>query len=518
MREGNIYADRHYVRKERVDDRLFGVFVEHLGDVIYNGIYQPEHETANEDGFREDVIGLVRALRPGVIRYPGGNFVCSYRWEDTVGPVGERPARAELAWRQTEPNTVGLAEFERWVKAVGSELMMAVNLSTRGPVDAANLVEYCNHPGGTYYSELRRQHGHPQPYDIRLWCVGNEVDGPWNIGRKHAGQYGWDAVEAAKAMEKVGGPLDLVAVGSSGTQLETYLEWDRTVLEQVYDCCDYISLHRYLGMPAIDDLATYDRRDAGDYLELAGRFEQNILDVIAACDYVKGRKHSKKTMYLSADEYNAVDIGPEEEPKPGPRAPWQIGPAGHPRGISMRTTLLFGLAMLALLRHSDRVKIACQSILINGDGLVICQKGERAWVNGSYYVFRDCSLYGRGRVLELVQESSRYDTSTCRGVSAMDGVGVFHEAGGELDLFVVNKSSEELEFSFEGAGFGALAALEHRVLAADSLSERNSAKEERIRPVSVQDVTCHGGRADCVLRPYSWNVIRLQTDAEESGA
>lgn len=520
MSRGKVGIDKRFIRKEAVDERIFGAFMEHLGDVIYNGIYNPSHPSADEDGFRKDVIELVKELHLTGIRYPGGNYICSYNWEDTVGPADKRPVRADLAWRQTEPNTVGLAEFERWVKKVDSRLIMAVNMSTRGPVEAANLVEYCNHPGGTWYSEQRKEHGHEEPYDIKLWCVGNEVDGPWNIGMKKADVYGWDAAEAAKAMRRIDPDIELVAVGSSGTQLPTYLEWDRVVLENVYDSCDFISLHRYLGMDDIEDPSTYDASDIGDYLELAGRLERNIKDVAAACDYVKGLKHSDKTMYISMDEYNVTNnpfLSQDEQENPsgenpsGVRTAWEIGPSSPVRGQSMGSTLLFGLAMLVLLRNSDRVHIACQSILINGGGMVICGRDEDAWVNGSWHVFRHCSLYGRGRVLETLVDGDRYETSTCRDVSALDSVCIYHDDTKEVDAFVVNKSSEYMEFELETSHFGQLEALEHLTVRADSLSDRNSARN--------RDVICSESRADiiqekerilCRLDPYSWNVLRLK--------
>ena len=514
--KGKVSIDKRFIRKKAVDGRIFGAFMEHLGDVIYNGIYNPSHPQANAEGFRSDVISLVKELHLTQIRYPGGNYICSYFWEDAVGPVEKRPVRADLAWRQTEPNTVGLAEFESWVKAVGSSLMMAVNLSTRGPVDAANLVEYCNYQGDTFYSSLRKLHGHEEPYGIRLWCVGNEVDGPWNIGTKKAEVYGWDAKEAAKAMRRMDEEIELVAVGSSGTQLDTYLEWDRTVLEETYDSFDYISLHRYMGMDSIEGNSTYDTSDIGDYLELAGRLERNIIDVAAACDYVKGRKHSNKTMYISLDEYNVINnefkpnapVRTEEETV----KPWQIGPAGYTRGLSMGSTLLFGLSMIVLLRHSDRVRIACQSILINGGGgLVMCGKEGDAWVNGTYHIFRHCSLYGRGKVLEQRQEASTYDTSTCKNVSALDSVCIYHEDTAELDVFVVNKSKKFMEFSLDAACFGNLGLIEQLVVRSDSLSDHNSAvHKDVIRSVSRADII-EGDEGKCFrLEPYSWNVIRLK--------
>lgn len=511
MSKGKIFIDKNMISDSPVNDRFFSAFMEHLGNVIYNGIYNPSHPTANEDGFRKDVIELVKGLKLSGIRYPGGNFVCSYNWEDTVGPVEKRPVRADLAWRQTETNTVGLAEFEKWVKAADSELVMAVNMSTRGAVDAANIVEYCNHSSGTYYSELRKAHGHEEPYGIKVWCVGNEVDGPWNIGMKRPETYAWDAVEASKAMRRIDPDIELVAVGSSGTQLDTYLEWDRIVLEHVYDCCEYISLHRYMGMASIDDPSSYNADDTGDYLELAARLEQNILDVKAVCDYVKGRKHSNKTMYISLDEYNAIDYWPAEVLNTGnSTTPWEVGPSMRYRGISMRCTLLFGLSMIIMLRHSDRIKMACQSILINGDGLVKCEDDDRAWVNGSYYIFSHCSKYGRGRVLDQVLSGDRYDTATCKEVSALDAVCIYHDDTAELDVFVVNKSSEPMEFRLSTACFGELEAIEHLLVASEHLNDRNSADEEKIRPVSLQDICMEENEVKCQLKPYSWNVLRLQ--------
>ena len=515
MNFGRVLIDKGYIRSSPVDDRLFSAFVEHLGNVIYNGIYNPSHETARQDGFRQDVISLVKELQLAYIRYPGGNYICSYNWEDTVGPVECRPKRLELAWQQIEPNIVGLSEFEQWVKAVGSQLFMAVNLSTRGAVDAANLVEYCNHPQGTYYSDLRRLHGHEQPYGIKTWCVGNEVDGPWNIGRKKAEVYAWDAAEAAKAMRRVDETIELVAVGSSGTQLDTYPEWDRIVLMDVYESCDYLSLHRYLGNLEIDNPNSYDPSDTGDYLELAVRLERNIMDILAACDYVKGCKRSNKTMYLSVDEYNVVDVHrlqktPADET--GRRtAKWQTGATSGAIGLSMEATLLFGLTMLILMRHSDRIKIACQSILIGESGLVVCEPDEPAWVNGTYYIFQQCSRYGRGKVLEQIQSGSRYSTKTCSDVSALDSVCIYHEAQRELDVFVVNKAAEPMDFSLQTSLFEALEPIEHIIVAADSLDARNSAVHpDAIRPQSVNDICIKGTAVNCQLPGHSWNVIRLK--------
>ena len=198
--EATLYIDGKFSIGD-TDERLFGSFVEHLGRSVYTGIYEPGHPEADEKGMRDDVIGLVRELNVPIIRYPGGNFVSGYRWEDGIGPVEKRPQRLDLAWRSIEPNEVGLDEFMYWVKKAGSSPLMAVNLGTRGIDAARSLVEYCNLSGGTYWSELRRENGIAEPYGIKTWCLGNEMDGEWQLGRKTMDEYGRLAEETAKAMK-----------------------------------------------------------------------------------------------------------------------------------------------------------------------------------------------------------------------------------------------------------------------------------------------------------------------------
>lgn len=174
----------------KIDKRIYGSFIEHLGRAVYGGIWQPGHPTADEDGFRRDVLDLVRELQVPIVRYPGGNFVSNFYWEDSVGPVEDRPKRLELAWRSTEPNYIGINEFAKWAKKADTQIMQAVNLGTRGIEAACNLLEYCNHPSGTKYSDLRVKHGVKDPHNIKVWCLGNEMDGPWQTGHKTADEYG----------------------------------------------------------------------------------------------------------------------------------------------------------------------------------------------------------------------------------------------------------------------------------------------------------------------------------------
>ena len=221
-----------------VNRRLFGSFVEHLGRCVYDGIYEPGHPTANRDGFRQDVVDLVRELGVSTVRYPGGNFVSGYRWEDGVGPRESRPSRLDLAWHSTESNEIGLDEFARWLDLVGSELMYAVNLGTRGVQEALDVLEYANIRSGTALSNQRIANGSPEPHGIRIWCLGNEMDGPWQLGHSTAIEYAQLAAKTARAMRQVDATLELVVCGSSGAGMPTFGEWERIVLEKTYDEVD----------------------------------------------------------------------------------------------------------------------------------------------------------------------------------------------------------------------------------------------------------------------------------------
>jgi alpha-L-arabinofuranosidase len=239
------------------DRRLFGTFVEHLGRCVYGGIFEPGHPEADERGFRRDVLALVRELAPTVVRYPGGNFVSGYNWEDGIGPVQQRPRRLDLAWLSTETNQFGTNEFIDWCRAAEVEPMLAVNLGTRDGDAARQLLEYCNHAGGTALSEQRRAHGWDAPHGVKLWCLGNEMDGPWQMQAKTADEYGRIATETAKLMRWVDPSVELVACGSSGPNMPTFGAWEQTVLEHCFEHVDAISLHLY-----VNDYAGGTRRNA----------------------------------------------------------------------------------------------------------------------------------------------------------------------------------------------------------------------------------------------------------------
>lgn len=501
MRKAKMILDSAFKVSE-VDKRIYGSFIEHLGRAVYGGIYQPEHESADEDGFRKDVIELVRELHVPVIRYPGGNFVSNFFWEDSVGPVGERKARLDLAWRSIEPNTFGLGEFAKWTKKIGADTMMAVNLGTRGTADACNLLEYCNHPAGTRYSDMRIRHGVKNPYNIKLWCLGNEMDGEWQLGKKTMHEYGRLAQETAKAMKLIDPSIELVSCGSSYMAMPTFPQWEATTLEYDYDYVDYISMHQYYGNP---------EDDSADYLANSDDMDAFIRTVIAACDFVKAKKRSKKTLNLSFDEWNVWFHSKKEEEDITANHPWQLAPSLLEDHYNLEDALMVGLMLITLLRHADRVKIACLAQLVNVIAPVMTEKNGGAWRQTIYYPFLHASLYGRGTVLQPLTDCMKHATSTHGEVSDIVSVAVMNEESEEVTIFAVNRNLEEdVALTSDIRTFEGYKEVEHIVITGDDLKAENSAEEEKVYPENVPPGTFDGGFLTTVLKKASWNVIRLK--------
>ena len=269
-----------------LDRNLFGSFLEQLGRAIYEGIYDPGSKLSDSNGFRKDVMQEIRTLGVPIIRYPGGNFVSGYNWLDGVGPKQDRPRVLDKAWNTVYTNQLGTNEYMAWCKAVGTLPLMGLNLGTGTPEQAAALLEYCNVDQGTKWSDLRRKHGYAEPYNVKNWCLGNEMDGPWQIGHMTATEYGMKAQDTARQMRYVDHSVQLIACGSSGPFMPTYLEWDREVLEQCYENVDGLSLHRYLG----NNQETGE--DSAKYLAMNLTMDRQIAETLAVCDLVRGHKRS----------------------------------------------------------------------------------------------------------------------------------------------------------------------------------------------------------------------------------
>lgn len=478
-------------RISRIDNRIFGSFIEHLGRAVYGGIYEPGHKTSDDMGFRQDVMDLIKKLNVPVVRYPGGNFVSGYNWEDGTGDKAKRPKKMELAWQSVETNEVGIDEFQEWAKRAGSEVMMAVNLGTRGADEARNLVEYCNSETDTYYARMRRDNGFEKPFGIKLWCLGNEMDGPWQICSKTPYEYGRIACEAAKLMKWTDPSIELVACGSAHINMPTFMEWERTVLRECYEHIDYISLHNYYGNPANDTAA---------YLASSVEMDEFIRQVAAICDEVKFEKKSDKTMNLSFDEWN-IWFHSNEQDKQIPK--WQIAPPLLEDVYNLEDAVVVGSLLITLLNHCDRVKIACLAQLVNVLAPVMTETGGRCWAQTIFYPFMYTSMHGRGTAIRTFCTCGCYDTEKLKDIPYLDAAAVISEDEREIALFVVNRSlSDECELAVDLAGYPDYRIHQHISMEGDDLKAVNTADEpEKVVPVS-RDIS-----GSISLSPHSWNMI-----------
>jgi len=484
------------------DKRLYGSFIEHLGRAVYDGIYEPDHPQADENGFRKDVIELVKELDVPVVRYPGGNFVSGYNWEDGVGPVDLRPARLDLAWSTKESNRIGVNEFARWAKKANTEVMMAVNLGTRGAREAGNLVEYCNFSGSSYYSDLRKSHGVTEPHGFKLWCLGNEMDGHWQICHRTADEYGRVAQEAAKIMKWTDPSLELVVCGSSSPRMSTFGDWEKTVLDHVYEHANYVSLHIYFGNR---------EKDVPNFLGRSVEMDSFIKTVAGICDLVKAKKQSKKSVHLSFDEWNVWYHSNEADKK---IEKWTEAPPLLEDIYTMADALAVGCMIITLLKNADRVKVACLAQLVNVIAPIMTEKSGAAWKQTIFYPFLDASRYGRGTVLRCPVIVEKYDSKEFCDIPYLDAVAVHNEEKNEINIFAVNRNlTETMNVEAVIAGFKEVNIVEHRVLRCDDLDACNSAKEQKVKPESVSGGKIEGSaenkKLEINLPPASWNMIRL---------
>ncbi|HTN57145.1 MAG TPA: alpha-L-arabinofuranosidase C-terminal domain-containing protein [Protaetiibacter sp.] len=468
---------------------LFGSFVEHMGRGVYGGIYDPG-PLADASGFRLDVVALIRELGVTAVRYPGGNFVSAYDWEDGVGPLDERPKRLDLAWKTVEPNTVGVVEYLEWCALVGVEPILAFNLGTRGIDAARSLFEYVNGSPGTRWADLRVSHGHPEPFGVRYWCLGNEMDGPWQIGQKPAQEYAGIAREVAKALKLIDPDCVLIACGSSHERMPTFGEWERIVLEESYPYVDYISLHAYYEP---------DPANPAVYLESAYSMDRFIRGVVATADSVGARLGSTKRIQLAFDEWNIFD------PRRFGPAPDAWVPTGSPisEGVFDATdAVVVGDLMVTLLNNCDRVGIAALAQLVNGIAPIMTSP-DSAWRQTIFHPFARLSAAAGGTVLRPRIAAPELPSERFEAVPSVSIAAVLLASGEELLVTGANRSLESaVAVEVAVAGFGIASTSSPVVIEARDA--------DGIRPLEASVVE---GRLLVELPPASWFAVSLAEDA-----
>ncbi len=515
-----------------ISPRLFGAFLEPIGSMVNGSMYNPKHPTADEMGLRGDFIDGLRTAGLPCVRLPGGNFVSGWSWKDSIGPREQRKTHLDPAWFQFIPNDVGHDEYLAWAERVGAEAMYTVNLGTGSMNDAAEILEYTNFDGGTYWSDLRIRNGHRAPYRVKTWYLGNEMDGPWQIGsyQKDPRGYGVLAHETSKLMKLIDPTIETVACVSSSPFMGHYPDWDRQALEMCYEMVDYVSLHHYHSAPMGNVPAV-----------LAGyqAFEAYIRTEIALCDYMKTQLRTPHTMMLSFDEYAAsmrpagearyglngrmraksfLSIDPERKYVRHDPDDWSTR-RWRPGADEIVRTLGTCSVLLTLLRHADRVKIGCAT-----HGLAdLCETDrEHVWRGASYYPFTQMMRCAGGTALTPVLTCEKYDVAGYAiddmnqyegfaNVDYIQSAAALNAEENELNVFVLNADTEEAhEFTLDVRGFEGWAFAGHSALYADAPGLRNSFEApDQLLPRNVVDSRCDRGLCTAVLPKLSWNVFRF---------
>ena len=488
-----------------VDKNIYGNFVEHLGRCVYGGIYDSLSKLSDADGLRKDVMTAVKDLHPSLVRYPGGNFVSNYNWLDGVGPKSQRVPRLELAWATLETNQFGTDEFIQFARKVGTEPYITVNMGTGTIEEARRWVEYCNVKEGPYFAELRKKNGYPEPYHVKYWSLGNEMDGPWQMGHLNAEDYSKKAREAAKLMQRTSPEIKLIAAGSSNYRAGADPDhWNQTVLTELKDVIDYISLHMYVGNP---DNNYYHFMASPLVLEQRTRLVKGMINQAMQT----ANRGNRDPIYIAWDEYNVWYRARNGEASRGKRA--------LEEKYNLEDALVVAEFLNAFVRNADVVKMANMAQLVNVIAPIFTNETGlfrqtiyfplqlfASHVYGtSLDVFVDCKTYDTEKfTLGLGETSTQQHKVPYLDVSAT-------YKNGELILNVVNRSKDEAIIadiqSQNGDFTGACKIFE---VNGPDVKAENDFSKETITTVEKPSVKASGHSISYSFPPHSFTMLVCQ--------
>lgn len=472
----------------KIDRAIFSSFIEQMGRAVYGGIYDPAHPCSDENGFRLDVIRLIKEMNVKYVRYPGGNFVSNYRWKDGVGQI--RTPVYDVVWKQYEPNIFGTDEFMKWAEVAGVEPMIVVNLGSGSPQEAAELVEYCNCEKG-YWAEQRKSNGRAEPYKIKYWCLGNEMDGDWQVGHKSASDYAEAAFNAAVLMKEKDPSIRLVLCGSSAFDMPSCPEWDKIVLSKCFDYVDFISMHKYY---------CYDKTPEGlcDFMASSNNLRKGIEKIRTVIEEVKREKVSEKEIYISLDEWNIW----YNDPVPWERL-WEIGPKRVENVYSSIDATVMASLLCTLINNCDIIKVACLAQLVNVIAPIMTGKNG-CFRQTIFYPFKAISDNFSGEIFQCVNECEK-ENSKCFGeYSGINSAFAYDKEKKEGALLVCNLMGKEQELKIVIDGFE---VEPYELIKMSGLPDVCNVEENEFAAVSV--IQKHLRNTIKIL-PYSWAIIKFK--------
>ncbi len=480
-----------------VDPRIFGGFAEHLGRCVYEGMYDPGNPLSDEEGFRKDVLDALKRLRMPVMRYPGGNFVSCYDWRDGIGPKDKRPKRLDYAWGSIESNQFGVDEFMSWCKKLGTAPMMAINLGTLGTTEAAHLLEYCNLETDTYWADQRKKNGHAAGYKTKYWCLGNEMDGPWQAGHVPAHEYALCADAASRMMKGLDKSIETIVCGSCTIGLPTYLDWDRTVLQHCWETVDYVSAHRYSGN---------DANNSPEFLAEGVFIDRILQDYSAVIDYVRGVRKSKKKIYVCFDEWNVWYRARGGSDK------WIEAPYLLEEVYNLEDALVAAQYLNAFIRRADLVKMACIAQIVNVIAPIMTNKNGLVFQT-IFHPFEMLAQHAKGQALNLSVSCPTYQAGKHGDAPILDAAGTFCTETGKIMLSVVNRSEESQEITLKLLDRSPGKVLFAQQTAGNDLKVANTFDAPRAIIPSAAKVSVQNGSLKLSLPKTSHAVVVVETAA-----
>jgi alpha-N-arabinofuranosidase len=473
-----------------IDPKIYGVFMEPIHfngkmmglpdtvsfNTLYGTLYDPSSKLADENGFRKDYIEAMKELKVTNMRWPGGNYVSGYNWQDGIGPKDKRPVRINLAWGDPDNNHVGTDEWIALNKSIGSENIVCVNLGLGNITDACNWLEYCNYKKGTAFSDLRAKNGHPEPYNLKIWDLGNEVDGaPWELGHKTAEDYAKIGREAAKAMKSVDNTIKLVASGSSYYEpTGQWTEWNRKILAGLGDMIDYISIHRYW-------------ENSPDYYNYMGQsaydFEEKINVTAAEIEVARVMNNFKNPISISVDEWGIMSR-------------------------NLLSALPIAQCFNSFIRHADIVKMTNFTMLTS---LLGSDKEKGTFKTPLFYIFKSFSNNCRGSSVDTYVQCDTFNTPLFRGIPYLDVTTVYSKETNTVVINVVNRHKDKAisaDIISQSGDF--VGKAEVSLMSANNLNETFTFdKQDQYKP-SVKEIKTEKNKAVCLFPAHSFTQIKVE--------
>jgi alpha-L-arabinofuranosidase len=473
-----------------IDPLIYGNFIEHLGRCIDGGVFDEKSRFSDSHGFRRDVLEAAKNLNVTLLRWPGGNFSSNYHWRDGIGPRDQRPPRLEMAWGTVESNRFGTHEFLEYAQMLGTEPYICANLGTGTWTEAQQWVEYCNSSEDTAMTRLRKQNGRAEPWKVKYWGLGNEMDGPWQMGHRSAEDYGKFALEAAKLMKWTDPNVKLIAAGSSnfGPGID-WTAWNRTVLEFLQEHADYLAIHRYVGNP---------ENNFGDFMASSMDLDERIKITEGVVEAAVSRQARRRPIYIAWDEWNV----------------WYRARGAQQRGrrileerYNLEDALVVATFLNAFVNHANIVKIANMAQLVNVIAPIFTSD-QGMFLQTIYYPLQLFAKNTRGKAIELFVDSPRYKATHFDGVPYLDASAGWDN--GSLVLNVVNRHRDqaiEAELEMQDKQFSGPVAVSE--VNGPDIKAENDFNKTTVKTVE-HSVTADGRKLRYSFPPHSFTMLKAK--------